>query len=60
MVMLSVEKVGCFHFRLMNPECRERFSGRYISEKIGLEEDVAEKFADFLNRVASAVWRRMK
>jgi len=49
MVIVAIERVGCFHFRLF--ESGETFGEDYVHEKIGIPLDPAKDIADLLNMI---------
>jgi len=52
MVVVSMEKLGCFHLNLLNRGGKE-FSGEYVAEKLGVDKGhTANKLAEFLTAIS--------
>lgn len=52
MVIVSIEKMGCFNFDLMSGT--QDFKSDYVSEKLGLDHEgvTAERIAELLNMIS--------
>lgn len=50
MVMVGVERKGCFHFNLMGGETKE-LHPEYVAEKLNLDGTDAEGIAGLLNAI---------